>query len=203
MTIRKGEPWGHPVDADSTDLPIATDDAALAHLVPVAPPGDSSGSASHLRVARGDLHRTLGLPDDPRSEPLAYPLDLGFVRCDGGDEHPFVAHVIARHRLWIGPFVVVMNAAWVDDLYLGPRAHPNDGLLDITSGRLPISQLREARRRARAGTHLPHPALSSVRRSEWSIDLDRATPVRIDGVVVGRARRLSVRIVPDAFVLVG
>lgn len=158
-----------------------------------------------LGVLGGDLGRTLGCTGDERrlrsAEAVTLPIDLGVVRMDGQD-HCFVAHLVARHRWWSGAFVVVMNAAWYGDWYLGPKAHPNDALLDITRGSLPFRERIKARNRLPSGSHLPHPRLHTERLREWEYELDRDTPVYLDGEPVGSSRHLKLRVLPDALEVV-
>ena len=97
---------------------------------------------------------------------------------------------------------MVMNAAWYGSLYLGPRAHPNDGLLDITVGSLTLRQRLLARTRARGGTHLPHPDLRTVRVAHWSHRFTTPVPILVDGVSKGRARSIEVDLRPDAATIV-
>lgn len=194
MTIKKGEAWGEPAG-----LPIeatVADDAAVAHHV-------AAGPGAVVAARSGDLLQTLGLGDTQRADPLWFPMDLGFVSCDGELERPFAAHVIARGPLWLGAGASVMNAAWLGDRYLGPRSHPNDGLLDITFGSLPPRQLWAARQRSRTGVHLPHPGLTVKRVEAWEHTFDRPRSIWVDGVRVGRAAQLTCRIERDWFTLVG
>jgi hypothetical protein len=95
-----------------------------------------------------------------------------------------------------------MNCGWVGDWYRGPRAHPNDGLLDVTTGELPLRQRLQARARVRTGTHLPHPGLATSRRGEWEHRFGRDVPVFVDGRRAGRCRVLKVTIQPDCFTLI-
>lgn len=199
MTIRKGQPWGEqrPLPVGAVEV---TSDAELADLVARA---RAAGiEPPPVALLGGDLHRTLGGGPDRRrleaGEAVAFPIDIGLASLDGGPEEVFVAHLVWRRPLWSGPFAVVMNAAWDGDRYLGPRAHPGDGLLDLTEGALPASQRLLARTRVRSGTHLPHPALRTRRAASHDLDLGRAVPVRLDGRRRGRARRVAVRCVPDA-----
>ncbi len=194
MTIEKGEAWGQSVGAP-VEATLA-DDAALAQHV-AAHPGATVSARS------GDLVRTLGLRDGPRAEPLWFPMDLGFVSFDGGVEHPFAAHVIARGPLWLGHGAAVMNAAWLGDRYLGPRSHPNDALLDITVGSLPARQLWAAAKRSRTGVHLPHPGLAVKRIGTWQHTFDRPRSLWVDGQRIGRGSHLACRIESDWFTLVG
>ncbi len=114
--------------------------------------GCSAATSARPSVASGDEARLRS------ADAMTFPVDLGRVHLDGRD-HWFVAHAIVRGRLWIGRAVAVMNAQWLGDWDLGPRAHPDDALLDVTDGALPLGDLAKARKRVRLGTHLPHPAL--------------------------------------------
>ena len=194
MTIEKGEAWGEPEGAPVEST--LADDASVARYV---------GGRQHAGVSAtsGDVMQTLGLHDGPRSAPLWFPMDLGFVTLDEGVEHPFVAHVIARGPLWSGAGAAIMNAAWLGDWYLGPRSHPNDGLLDIAYGALPSRQRWAAAKRARTGIHLPHPSLTVRRVSFWEHTFDRTRSIWVDGHRVGRAKRLVCRLESDWFTLVG
>jgi diacylglycerol kinase family enzyme len=158
-----------------------------------------------LGLLGGDLCRTLGgLGDEARlrsEEAMTFPVDLGSVLVDGR-LHWFVAHLIARRSWWHGRAVAVMNAQWLGDWDLGPRSHPNDGLLDATDGTLPLGDRLAARRRVRTGTHLPHPALRTTRAAAMAYDLDPALEVRLDGESVGRAHHLAVRVEPDVLTVV-
>lgn len=194
MTIRPGVAWGTPYDGPD---PIEIhDDATLASAL-AQEPGAGPSVSPTVWVRGGDLHRSLGAPGRS-TDRRALPLDLGFVRLDGGDERPFAAHVVARRRGWRGRFLVILNAAYLGDWNVGPRAHPNDGRLDVIDGALTIGQRLQARRRVGSGSHLPHPALAASRVTSGSWDLGRSVPVWIDGRRAGPAQRIEVRIEPDA-----
>ncbi len=201
MVIERAAEWGH-AGSRPNDIPVAEGDAELAAFVSELRALDPS-SPPALSVASGDLLHTLGrTPEDAvvsRVEHWWYPLDLGWVQTDRGEEIPFVAHVVAHQWGWRGEAAVVMNAGWYRGLYLGPRAHPNDGLLDVTVGRLPLRQRIEARRRASTGTHLPHPMLRTERVPRWEHRFDRPTRVYADGENIGVTRSLIVRIQTDAY----
>lgn len=192
MTIRPGVVWGTPFDGAEPDQ--VHDDPTLAlRLV--------SDPTRPAWIRGGDLHRSLGAPDRC-GDRMVHPVDLGFVRLDGGPEQPFVAHVVARRRGWRGRFLVVMNAAFIGPWHAGPRSHPNDGRLDIIDGRLGIRQSIAVRRRLATGSHLPHPALvtSSVRSGSFAFD--RPMGILVDGIRVGSARTIEVRLLPDAGLIV-
>ncbi len=154
-----------------------------------------------LGLLGGDLCRTLGgRGDEARlrsTDAVTFPCDLGSVLLDGR-LHWFVAHLVARRGWWRGRAFVAMNAAWLGDWNLGPRAHPGDGLLDTYDARLPIGHVLRVRARLPHGAHLPHPAIAGRRAAASQVDLGAALPVHLDGELVGSARHLSLRVEPDA-----
>lgn len=217
MTIEKGRSWGEPAVDPSPDA-VAGGDAELAAM---AADALERGSALVARVTGGDLLRTIGVSGvRPPTERFAYPIDLVMARLGQGEARPlgpplpFVAHLTAQppgrlpgilgallgHRL---PFsAVVMNAAWLGDLRLGLRAHPNDGVVDTIEGRIRFGDRREASRRARSGSHLPHPDLRAGRAATWDADFVRAQSIRLDGVDRGRFRVVRVEVIADALTVV-
>lgn len=199
MTIRKGSGYGtlRPLPPGA---PIATSDVHLCRLVADTEPG----SANVFGLIGGDLCRTLGgLGDVGRlttGEAVTVPIDLAIATIDGRD-HPFVAHLVVGRPF--GPnFAAVMNAQWFGDLDLGPRAHPGDGLLDITTGSLRWRQRRLAVRRARSGIHVPHPALRQRRTANEVLHVGKPVPVLIDGGLRTTGSEISIRLERDAFEVV-
>jgi len=155
-----------------------------------------------LGLLGGDLCRTVGGRGDAdrlRSpEAMSLPADLGSVLIDGR-LHWFVAHLVVRRSWWRGRVVAVMNAQWIGPWDVAPRSHPNDGLLDVFDGDLSLDDRWKARRRLRTGTHVPHPGIAQRRVAALQLELDRPTPVWLDGERVAEARTLSIRIEPDAY----
>lgn len=202
MTIRKGQSWGEdgPLAADGI---VVTGDAEASAAVAEA--RAAGRPLPMLGLVGGDLCRTLGGPGDVERlrgpDARRYPIDLGVVTVDGIERY-FVAHVIAHRRGWRGRAIAAMNAQWLGTWDLGPKSHPNDGLLDVSDGRMGWSDRIAARRRLPTGTHLPHPTISVRRTASMEIDLDPATPVYVDGVAVGSARHLALRLEPDVLTVV-
>ncbi len=194
MVIGKGGAYGTPFEVDPSMPVLSSDCVVAAHIV--------ANGTDPCTVDGGDLLRTLGGGAGLGIATLAYPVDLLRVTLDGNLAVAGVAHVIARHFMWRGEFAAAMNAAWQGEKYLGPRAHPNDGLVDVTFGRLGWQQRLLARRRVRTGAHLPHPDLTMVRRAHWEHEFSRPVPVYIDDVAVGTTRRIAVDVEPDAGVIV-
>ena len=212
VTIEKGRPWGEPGPL-AEGAPVVAEDRAAGVIVAAAlsagrPPGE-------LGLIGGDLHRSLGAPrhsaDALRAgDGIRFPIDVGVVELDGRPD-VFVAHLVATEdrsgRLWRGHTVVLVNGSFVGPLDLGPRAHPNDGRLDLTEGSLPVGQRRAGRRRALTGTHLPHPDLRSRQvRSLHVVSAEvgsgRPLHVWLDGHSAGRVDELTVTCRPDAVTVV-
>jgi len=202
MTIRKHEPWGWSGVLPPHGVVVRSDREAALIVTTARRAGEP---IPPLGLLGGDLCRTLGgTGDEARlhsAEAMTLPVDLGSVLIDGR-LHWFVAHLVARHSWWWGRTVVAMNAQYLGDWDVAPRGHPNDGRLDVLDGNLPLGQRIQARRRLPFGTHLPHPRIEQRQVGAQQIDLDRSTPVELDGVRVGSAKALSLRVEPDALLCV-
>lgn len=198
MPIAKGEPWGVPGGVPDGTVLVDSDAEARAVLEAVSGPGPFP----ILGLRGGDLCRTLGGGGGrlDRGEAARFTVDVGEAHV-GGTTHLFVAHLVARTRMWTHAFVA-MNAQWLGAWNLGPRAHPNDGLLDTYAARLAPGQLLPVRARLHHGAHLPHPAITERRAAAVDVDLGRQLPLRLDGQLVGSARTFTVRARPDALVVV-
>jgi hypothetical protein len=201
VTIHKGEAWGHPaplppagvvVNSDAEAREVVTEARLRGRPVPV------------LGLTGGDLCRTLGGAGDrarlESPEAMTFAIDLGVVVADG-QRHFFVAHLIAHNRLWRRAFVA-MNAQWYGTWDLGPRSHPNDGLLDTYDARIPLGDLLKVRRRVELGAHLPHPGIRQRRTAALEVALAPPLHLELDGVGVGRAGVLEVSVEPDALQVV-
>jgi hypothetical protein len=210
VTIRRGQEWGTagPLAAGA---PVARTDGEVADLAAAAV---AEGTAlGEVGLLGGDLHAALGSPphdeDDLRSgRGIRLPVDLGEVVVDRGDglvaRHLFLAHAVAGagRRRWARRTIVAMNGTHLGSADLGPRAHPNDGLLDITDGRVPRSQVRAAARRELTGSHLPHPGILERRTASYEVLDERELPIHVDGRLIGAATHFEFRCLPDALVIV-
>jgi hypothetical protein len=204
VTVRKGEAWGGAGGLPEHGVVVGSDAEARRVVTAARRAGEPPPV---LGLAGGDLCRTLGGRGDPgrlRTPGAArVQVDLGSVLVDGV-QNWFVAHLVARRSWWRGRIVAAMNAEFLGAWDVAPRAHPGDGLLDVldVSAAMPLADRFRARRRLPGGGHLPHPAVAVQRRPALQVDLDGPTPVWLDGEQVGRARRLSVRVEPDALTCV-
>lgn len=210
MTIRRGEEWGEPGRL-AGGAPVARTDGEAADLVAAAIAADEP--LIELGLLGGDLHAALGAPQHDEADlrsgaGMRLPMDLGEVVVDRGDgvvaRHVFLAHAVAGRgrRRWGSRTVVAMNGTHLGRADLGPRAHPNDGLLDVADGRVPRSQVRAAARRELTGSHLPHPGIIERRTASYEVLDERELPIWVDGRLIGAATHFELRCLPDALVVV-
>lgn len=196
--IAKGQSWGEPGELPAGGVIVRSDAEAAAALVEAR---RDRRPFPALGLLGGDLCRTLGGGGGRGAlDGVRFTVDLGEALLDGR-LHLFVAHLVARTRFWTRTFVA-MNAQWLGDWNLGPRAHPNDGLLDTYDVRLPPGQLLPVRARLHHGAHLPHPGIKERRSAAVQVELGTPLPIRLDGVGVGRATVISVRVQADALTVV-
>jgi hypothetical protein len=201
VTIEKGRSWGAPGPLPRDGVVVCSDAGARRVL--------EAARLEHrpfptLGLLGGDLCRTLAGPGDrarlSSPDAVTFPVDLGEVLLDGR-LHLFVAHLVARRAMWRECFVA-MNAQWLGTWNLGPRAHPNDGLLDTYEGSLTLADLPQVRGRLPLGAHLPHPRIREHRAAARQVEFASPRSVWLDGERVARVRTLSVRVDPDAITVV-
>lgn len=202
MTIRKGEPWGEPGALPSHGVVVRSDREARAVVTAAR---RASEPIPPLGLLGGDLCRTLGgTGDEARLRTAAavqVPVDLGAVLIDGR-LHWFVAHLVARRGWWRGRVVAAMNAQFLGAWDVAPKGHPDDGRLDVLDADLPFDERLQVRARLKTGTHVPHPRIDERHVSALQVDLERPTPVHLDGDQVAVATSLSIRVEPDALLCV-
>jgi hypothetical protein len=191
MTIRRGEPWGVEVERPR-DLRVVGDDAGLATEV-------DAGASGPLAVSGGDLYRALGSPGD---RPVMQRVTIDLLRVTADERRlTAVAHVVARRSWWRGPIVAALNVDHIGSWNVAPRAHPNDGRLDVVEVEATMSRRQRwsARSRLPHGTHVPHPSITARAATEVVWRFERPVDLWLDGVRSGTVRRLEVSIEPDAF----
>jgi len=197
MTIRKGAEWGSR-GAVPAGTRMARDNAALFALL------NAESLPVCVGLLGGDLARTVSATGgdhalEPGSEAIIATIDLGVASHDHGT-HRFAAHALARRSWWRGQLLLAANAQFVGHWDVAPRSHPNDGYLDITevSPAMTLQQRLAARRRLPTATHVPHPAIRTMRLRTGTWTFSRPLDLWLDGVRVGRTERLAVEVIPDA-----
>jgi hypothetical protein len=200
MPISPGSPWG--VVAPLPDQPMfLKSDRELGVFL-----RDHSAKQIHeqsIFMKSGDVPRVLGVLDRPRNaECLRVVVDAIVVSYTdvAGMEHSDVcmASLSIARRFFRGTISVVTNSGYWGKHEVAPRAHLNDGKLDIfeVSGAMRLGQRRLMWKKAETGSHLPHPLLSY---SQGEFFHWKGSPQRlvIDGQHVGMVTSVSCRVQSD------
>lgn len=194
MTIRPGEPWGQTV-AMPADAIVVQSDVALADAIARREPRP-------ILIRGGDLYATLGAPS-ATTEATLVSIDTIGVRADDRDLMA-VSHVVARgagrRGWWRGPLVAVMNVDHLGPWDVAPRAHPNDGRLNVVEVAASMSARKrwQAARRLPTGTHVPHPSIAMRTAAAAQFDFDRPLALWLDGERRGSVRSLTAIVMADA-----
>ena len=192
MTTRPGADWGEVVTRPAGAVE-AWSDADVAN---------AGAQAAPLVLRAGDLLRTLG---GSSTGDRVVRLSIDLVEVIADDRRlTAAAHVVVRRRGWFGgfrgPLIAVLNAEFVGRWDVAPRAHPNDGWLDVleVDRRMPARARWQAWRRLPTGTHVPHPDIATRRVRDATFTFDDPLGLWVDDVDHGTVRTLALRIVPDA-----
>ena len=96
-----------------------------------------------------------------------------------------------------------MNVSRLEAWDVAPRAHPNDGRVDVVAVAADMRWRArlQAARRLPSGTHLPHPAITTTRPTTAIWDGSQPATVYLDGEPIGTARHVVVTVQPDAAVI--
>lgn len=199
MTIEKGANWG--TEGFVQAVRTSRSDKELSQVV--------AGGTGDVQVQGGDTWIALGRPEavQPPCRSLQLPFDA--------------IEVIVETERWVAFSSVVIRQPWtrggwlrgdvwvvsVTGIYRGrhltPRAHPNDGLLDVIhfdpamSGR----QRLTAWKRSLTGDHLPHRHLVVRRVTSADVSSTRRLDVFVDGHRVGSAQSVRLGILADHWTL--
>ena len=201
----RGPGWGVDFGVEGEIPPEAVtagSDAAAGRIVAEA--RRANRAVPPVVLTGGDLARTLGVEtgrragtarsDAPQGATgVRVAVDVGAALVDGRLCW-FVAHLVARRSWWRGRLLVAANASFIGRWNAAPRSHPGDGRLDVFDADPPLTVRLAARRRLPSGSHVPHPQITQRRIAAAQYDLDPALDVYLDGVRLGRARTLSLRV---------
>ena len=191
--ISRGQPWGIPADM-SDDVLVVENDQVLSN----------TDRTRRIVLTGGDIARSLGNPVVPVVGSACTEVAIDAMLCDitttdSRSIHAVAASSIVVGSYWRGRHLIVSNAGWIGDSNVAPRAHPNDGkveMLAITS-HMSLRQRILARRRMQTGTHLPHPDLSSMQIATQSIVRQNEERLMIDGRKIDNWASISITVEPD------
>ena len=197
MTIKKGVPWGAAVQSPIELRIVPTDRDARGFVVAQRQRGTT---LQPLGLGGGDMARTMG-GGQGRFPGTVTQAQVDLLRVQAGERVTWaIAHVIARRTWHRGEVLFAMNAEFYGEYDVAPRSHPNDGKVDIVhvAVDMPWRARRAAAKRARTGTHLPHPQLSTRQVADYSAHFARPLVIWVDGVRWETASDLTVTVEPDA-----
>jgi diacylglycerol kinase family enzyme len=98
--------------------------------------------------------------------------------------------------------VVVASGQYLRGSDVVPRGHPGDGRAEIQVYAVSRGQRAGVRSRLPQGVHLPHPDITQTTGRHVDIQADRAPiALEVDGVATPAAARVTLDVVPEAFVL--
>jgi len=107
--------------------------------------------------------------------------------------------IVLKHHTLLKTHLVISNSGIVRGRDVLPRAHPNDGYIDVLEidEAITTRQRLSAWRRAATGSHLPHPQLRASRSTEfeWS---GRASRMVADDVTFAGVVWLRCKVLTDA-----
>ena len=204
MTIRKGEEWGTRIIAPDVITQVGGDSAIAVF-----------GSDDVMSIVKGDLFEALGCPQVVEPGTSCTLLDIDALHCEITLSDGTVLTTLAASCVEIGTFaphigrrsryVCISNAGIVKGRNLTPRAHPNDGILDILEISQDISfrNRLQAFKRASTGTHIPHPNISTHRDSECEyLNIDNQEVLHVDGLKISSWQGIHITVLPDYWKIV-
>jgi len=200
MPISPGSPWGTACSVPS-DAHVISSDRQLGLFL-----RDNSLrviSSKSLFMKSGDIPLSLGVHHrSADTDCIRVIIDALAVRYTdtSGVEHSDVCigSLSIAKRFFRGAISVVTNSGYWKGQEVAPRAHLNDGKLDIfeVSGAMRWGQRRLMWQKTSLGTHLPHPLLSYSQGDffNWEGSPQRLT---IDGQFVAVVAKVTCRVQSD------
>jgi len=157
MTVEKGAAWGTRVVAPNI-IETSTSDQAVALV---------SGSSPQC-ILGGELWKCLGEPELVTPGQWCHRVEIDALVCvvttpKGVMEWRAASHIQIGTWLGVGRFIVLSNTGFIGSRRIAPRAHPNDGVVDVIelSADMSWRQRLLARKKSLQGIHIPHPAIQT------------------------------------------
>ena len=181
MTISKHGLYGTPVSRPSSLHVLQSDLEIAQHYV-------SGDTDTPCTVTKGSIAQSLGISSgtiqDPDPNQQMTLVDIDLLQIDFRTTTPSTANsstssrivvagtIAIQHRTLLSTCLILSNSGLLRSRDVLPRAHPNDGFVDVleVDPKISIRQRAIAWRRSATGSHLPHPSFR-VSRSidfQWS-----------------------------------
>ncbi len=196
MTIRPGEDWGIEVTTPPVNAVVAVTDREIADCLLADCP---------VVVRGGTLHSSLGSPSgETISRELSVDLLEILDQTSGEWLGVAVSNVLIRRKgilgLLRGRVLLASNCGEFNGLSACPRAHANDGRVDVleVDHSMSMRQRRQAWRKAMSGSHLPHPALKAQAVEFLDVQVHENEEIVADGVVISAVGSISITVRADA-----
>lgn len=207
MTIAPGQDWGTEVDAPPGPWDQG-DEADLARFL-------QSGSTAPFAVTRGELFEVLGRPRSAVGCARCRQLSLDMIEVtitstSGQRSVRIASEAVIRHTRrrggdLLGDLLVVTNLGRYRGIEFSPRAHPNDGRLEVL--RLTGATLRQrliAYTRFRSHNFVSTDTIRVAQTTTEEVVVQSGYEVLVDGVKIHDAAAVSLNVRPDcASVYVG
>jgi len=209
MTIRKLEPYGMPTLRPSNLVARQSDYELAQHFT-------SHERDTPCTVVHGGIAQSLGITGYLKRDVTSHAshldhkmtrvdidlLQIDYRTVDSGEEgfRLVVAGTLSlQHRTPLSTFLILSNSGYWRERDLLPRAHPNDGFVDVleVDPNITVRQRTLAWRRSKTGSHLPHPHLRVRRTTDfhWS---GRPSNMIADGVAFDEVVWLKCTVLADA-----
>jgi YegS C-terminal NAD kinase beta sandwich-like domain len=204
MPITPGSAWGVRCDAPTDSLLLRTDREVGVFL---RDHNAKEIQSQPISYESGDLIKVLGLDSALRGQQCLKVI-VDAIAVEYEDTHGKKQHDVCFGSLHIGKrylqgaLSIVSNSGCWRGREVAPRAHPNDGKLDIVeiSAAMRWSQRRLAWKKTAAGAHLPHPLIQYSQGDffQWKGASKRLV---IDGEFVAHVQKVSCRVQSDCLAL--
>ena len=203
MVIKRGEDWGHRVLHPDDLLVFENDVHANEYLTKQF---QSSLPNQSIAILNSNIARSLGMNGSDLSveKMLKTSFDAIEVEISDCDDQIsceiFLGNALIRNSWRRGAITGVFNTSFIAGRDWAPRAHPNDGKLDVLliDEAMSLRQRITAYRLSRSGSHLPHPHLKYLQSQSYVASDPETAILTVDSVEFGAVKSCSFRVIPDA-----
>jgi hypothetical protein len=205
MTIRKLVTYGTSAPRPSDLIVFGSDREIARHY-------ESRDGSQPCTVTDGSIAQSLGIRrqnshGNTHFDQQMTKVDIDLLQIEYRTERltdPILRTVVAgslsiQHRTALSTFLILSNSGIFRGRDMLPRAHPNDGFVDVLAIDIDVNirQRALAWHRSKTGSHLPHPQLRVSRAVEhqWS---GRPSNMIADGVLIRDVAWLKCTVLADA-----